>query len=156
MTNNLQIRITTKLERKDPGLPVYVVIPGQSIKAIGLAQTTVIEGSVNGQDFGRRTIKSWGKGRDDWFVEFTASFCKKAGLAAGEQIEIELKLADTSTPAELEKILLNNKNIAAAWEALTESRRREAGEHIRAAKSSATRERGAKVVAEKLGTKLKN
>lgn len=150
MNSRPLLRLSARLQRKDPGLPVYVVIPGRHVEAWGLTGTTVIEGSANSVPFGRRTIKAWGKGVDDWFVEFTTPFCKAASLNVGDRIALELRIADASTPPELEKILSRTKSVAAAWYALSESERRTAGEHIREAKAPATRERRAAAVAERL------
>jgi hypothetical protein len=144
------VRISARLQRKDPSLPVYVVIPGRHVQPWRLTGTKVIEGTANGVPFGRRTIKAWGKGADDWFVEFTAPFCKTASLSVGDRIALELRIADASTPPELDKILSKNKNMTAAWLALSERERRDAGEHIRAAKAQATRERRAVAIAEGL------
>jgi hypothetical protein len=146
MADLRKVRLTTRLQRKDPRLPVYVVIPANSVKGWALAGTTVVEGSANGVAFGRRNIKAWGKGSTDWFIEFTAPFCKTAELAVGDEIAVELQLADASTPAELLGLFEGNTRLAAAWAALSDSARRDAGEHIRAAKSPATRERRAAAV----------
>lgn len=37
------------LQRKDPRLPVYVVVPHAKVAPWGLAGTTVVEGAVNGE-----------------------------------------------------------------------------------------------------------
>jgi hypothetical protein len=113
----------------------------------------VIEGTANGVPFGRRNIKAWGKGTDDWFVEFTAPFCKAASLSVGDRIRLELQIADASVPPQLEKIVSKDKEVAAAWFALSERERRDAGEHVRAAKAAATRERRAAAIAERLRDK---
>ena len=145
-----EVRVSTRLQRKDPRLPVYVVIPDRHVQPWGLTGTTVIEGTANGFPFGRRTIKGWGKGNHDWFVEFTAPFCKKARLNVGDRVVLELQLADASTPKELESILSNSKDLAASWLACSERERRDAGEYIRAARAQLTRERRAASIAEKL------
>ncbi len=150
-----EVRLSTRLQRKDPRLPVYAVIPGRHLQPWGLAGTTMIEGAANGFPFGRRTIKAWGKGSDDWFVEFTAPFCKTARLNVGDRVVLELRLADASTPKELEAILSKSKGAAAAWLACSERMRREAGEYIRAAKAQVTRERRAAWIAERLRGKAK-
>lgn len=144
------MKIKTKLQRKDPGLPVYVVVPGKFVKPWELSGTTIIEGTANGFPFGRRTIKAWGKGTDDWFVEFTAPFCKTAGLNVGDDIVLELQLADTSTPEELQSLLTNSKKLSSLWLALPKRDRRDAGEYIRAGKALATREKRASAITEKL------
>lgn len=144
------MKIKTKLQRKDPSLPVYVVVSGKFVKPWGLNATTIIEGTANGFPFGRRTIKAWGKGTDDWFVEFTAPFCKTAGLNVGDDIVLELQRADTSTPEELQSLLTNSKKLASLWLALPERDRRDAGEYIRAGKALATREKRASAITKKL------
>jgi hypothetical protein len=106
----------------------------------------VVEGSANGVVFGRRNIKAWGKGSADWFIEFTAPFCKAANLAVGDDIALELQVADASTPPELESLLAQNRHLGTAWATLSDSARRDAGEHIRAAKNAATRQRRAAAV----------
>lgn len=145
-----QVRLSTRLERKDPSLPVYVVIPSRHVRPWSLTGTTVIEGTANGVPFGRRTIKAWGKGSDEWFVEFTAPFCKAARLKVGDRVALELRLADASTPMELERFIAKNKSLRAAWLELSARERRDAGEHIRAGKGQATRDRRAASIAEKL------
>jgi hypothetical protein len=57
------------------------------VKPWSLAGTTVIEGTANGIALGRRNIKAWGKGSDDWVVEFTAPFCRAARLTVGDAIK---------------------------------------------------------------------
>jgi hypothetical protein len=150
MSAKAKVRLTTSLQRKDPGLPVFAVIPGKLVASWRLDGTTVIEGAVNGQIFGRRTIKAWGKGSDDWFVEFTAPFCKAANLGEGDSIVLELTLADMSAPKELESALSVNRRRLAAWLKLTERERRDAGEYVRAAKGQTTRERRATSIVAKL------
>jgi len=150
-----EVRLSTQLQRKDPRLPVYVVIPGRHVQAWRLTGTTVIEGTANGHPFGRRTIKAWGKGTDDWFVEFTAPFCKTARLNVAGRVVLELRLADSSAPKELESLLSKSKGLAAAWLAVSERWRRDAGEHIRAAEAQATRERRAALIAELLRGRAK-
>lgn len=144
------MRLSTRLKRTHPSLPVYVVIPGRYVQAWGITGTTVIEGAANGVSFGRRTIKAWGKCSDDWFVELTAPFCKAAGLKVGDRIALDLQIADASTPPELAQILSRTKSLGAAWLALSDRERREAAEHVRAAKAPATRERRAAAIAARL------
>jgi uncharacterized protein YdeI (YjbR/CyaY-like superfamily) len=83
-------------------------------------------------------------------VEFTASFCKTANLHVGDIVSLDVEIADMSIPQELQDILLRNKGLEVTWLTLSESDRRIACEHIRAAKAKATRERRAATVAEKL------
>ena len=139
-----------EVRRKDPDLPAFVVVPSKAVAHWKLTGTTVVEGPVNGYDFGRRTIKAWGKGIDAWFVEFTGPICRAAGLTVGDSVELELRLADTATPQELASHLSSSEHLFGVWSALTDRERREVTEHIRAAKNPATRERRAKLVADRL------
>jgi hypothetical protein len=150
MAKPSDLHVSTQLERKDPRLPAYAVIPGRHVRPWGLTGTTVVEGTANGFPLGRRTIKAWGKGSDDWFLEFTAAFCTSAQLGVGDTVTLQLRLADTSTPKELKDMLDADPRLATAWQALSERERREAGEYIRAAKTQATRERRAASIAERL------
>lgn len=150
MSTHPEVKLSTQLQRKDPRLPVYVVVPGRYVQPWNLSGTTVIEGTANGFPFGRRTIKAWGKGTDDWFVEFTSPFCKTASLSVGDPVSLNIQLADTSTPQELKSLFLVSNDLEVAWLALSERERRDAGEYIRAAKTQATRERRAATVAERL------
>lgn len=150
MSASTKVRLTTSLQRKDSSLPVFVVIPGKLVTAWKLVGTTVIEGTANGQPLGRRTIKAWGKSSDDWFVEFTAPFCKASNIEVGDSVTLELTLADMSIPVELERALSAKKNLHAAWLKLTERERRDAGEYVRAARSQPTREQRAASIIQKL------
>ena len=61
---------TAVLQRKDPNLPVYVVVPNALVANWGLDATKVVEGTVNCHPTGRRSMKRWNNARDsDWFVE---------------------------------------------------------------------------------------
>lgn len=156
MGNQPEVELSAQLQRKDPRLAVYVVIPGRYVQHWNLSGTTIIEGAANGFPFGRRTFKAWGKGTDDWFVEFTSPFCKAAGLGVGDPVSLNIRRADTSTPQELQAIFSKSGGLEVAWLALSERERRDAGEHIRAAKTQATRERRAIAIAEKLRSAAKS
>ncbi len=150
MGANPQVSLSTILERKDPGLPVYVVIPGKAISAWKLTGTTVVEGVVNGRSFGRRNLKAWGKGSDNWFLEFTSPFCKLAGLGVGDSVSLEFEVADTALPQELKTLLSTSKVLTRSWSKLSDSQRRDASEHVRAAKSLSARKRRAEAIVSRL------
>ena len=57
----MTLRFRTELQRKDPDLPVFVRVPGAIVAPWQLTEWKTVEGSLNGHDFGRRTIKDWGK-----------------------------------------------------------------------------------------------
>jgi uncharacterized protein YdeI (YjbR/CyaY-like superfamily) len=73
-----------------------------------------------------------------------------ARLNVGDAIKLTLNLADTSLPSELEALLASTKAHARSWSGLSEQQRREASEHVRAAKTEAVRQRRAAAVIVKL------
>jgi hypothetical protein len=120
------IRLSAKLQRKDPRLPVFIDVPGAAIAEWRLETTTTVEGSANGHAFGRRSIKYHTVPAGDWFIEFTKAFAEQAGLKVGDRIEVELALADMTLPAEIAGRIAGDAGFAKAWSALKPN-------HVRAA-----------------------
>lgn len=145
------MKFTAVLQRKDPRLPVYVVVPYEAIAPWNLHGTTVVEGSVNGYEIGRRTIKRWDSvAQSNWFIELTAQFCSLAGLSVGDKLNVSLARAATEVPAELEAALEQNSKARAVWDRLSEAKKRAIAEHVRSGKAPATRERRAIVAIQRL------
>lgn len=146
------LRCTATLARKDPRLPVYVVLPHAVVAPWGLQATTLVEGTANGHALERRTLKRWDTSpRSPWFLEFTAPWCKAAGVAVGDALQVELTRASTDVPAELQALLTQSPGRAAVWQGLSGAMQRVAMEHIRAGKSPATRERRAALLVQQWG-----
>jgi len=145
------ITFKAALQRKDLKLPVYVVVPYAQIAHWNIEATTMVEGNLNGQAFGRRSIKRMNAASDsDWFVEFTAPICKALGVEVGDELSVSLCLATTDTPKELEDVLSANPRLRAAWNAISDYYRRTSAEHVRAGKTEATRLRRAHAIASQL------
>ncbi len=145
------LRFTSTLARKDPRLPVYVVLPHAIVAPWGLQATTIVEGTANGHALGRRTLKRWDASpQSPWFLEFTAPWCKAAGVTVGDALEVVLTRASTEVPAELQALLAQAPTLATAWQGLSDAVQRTAMEHVRAGKSTATRERRAALLAQQL------
>ncbi len=145
------LHFTATLARKDPRLPVYVVVPHTVVAPWGLQATTLVEGTANGHALGRRTLKRWDASpRSPWFLEFTTPWCKAAGVAVGDALQVELARASTAVPAELQALLAQAPGLEAAWQRLSDAVRRAAMEHIRAGKGASTRERRAALLAQRL------
>lgn len=148
------ITFTASLQRKDPKLPVYVVVPYAQIAHWNLEATTMVEGTLNGQAFGRRSIKRMNAASDsDWFIEFTAPICKALGVEVDDKLNVALCLATTDVPKELADLLSANPPLRAAWNAVSDYSRRTSAEHIRAAKTEATRVRRAQAIASQLSAR---
>ena len=137
-----RVTFVAELERKHPKLPVYVVVPNAKAQTLRLCTTEIVEGTMNGNVIGRRSIKKWDADeRSPWFVEFTSPFCKKAGIEVGDKLNVTLWLASTALPAELEHALQASPVLQAKWNALTDYSRRTSTEHVHAGKSPTTRAR---------------
>jgi hypothetical protein len=134
--------VTRKLEH--PQLPRFALLAATAIAPWKLdRETTVVEGTINGIDLGRRTIKCW----DDehgWFIQLPDPLCRKAAIDVGDTITLVLRLADTALPAELAELLSSNAVARKRWEAMTPAQQRMAREEVAAAKSAATRAKRAR------------
>jgi Bacteriocin-protection, YdeI or OmpD-Associated len=143
------IQLTAVIARKDPRLPRFVIVPSSSIEAWRLSQTAVVEGTLNGHDVGRRSLKKWDEQR--WFIELPQPLCERAKVDTGSRIQLALEIASDSLPAELEELLKTNPGAKQAWARLSEGSQRMLRENVAAAKQSATRARRA---AAALGVKV--
>ncbi|MEA2560227.1 MAG: Bacteriocin-protection, YdeI or OmpD-Associated [Acidobacteriota bacterium] len=129
------------VERKQPDLPRFVVVPAEAIAGWQLSGTTVIEIAINGVEATRRTIKRWDDRR--WFLSITAEDCRLLGIDTGDRINLTLQVASADLPDELANLLRLNPLAAEAWGRLTASQQRDLREHVAAAKQSTTRARRA-------------
>jgi hypothetical protein len=133
------LRFRTELQRKHPDLPVFVRIPGAVVAPWQLTEWRTVQGSLDGRHFGRRTIKDWGKGSPDWFVEFLKPFLEASGLRPGDEVEVELRLADMAMPEEMAERMTSDPDFAQAYEALIPNHKRKAIEYFLEARTPAGR-----------------
>jgi hypothetical protein len=133
------LRFRTELQRKDPGLPVFIRVPGEIVAPWKLTEWKTVEGSLDGHDFGRRTIKDWGKDSPDWFVEFLKPYLDEADLRPGDTVDVELRLASMTMPDEMAERMGSDPGFARAYEALIPNHQRKAIEHYLEAKTPAGR-----------------
>ena len=151
MNTPVPVVFTAALQRKDPRLPVFVVVPYAHVAHWNLEATTMVEGTINGQAFGRRSMKRMNTtSHSDWFVEYTAPICEALGIGVGDELDVSLLLAATGIPQELQALLAQDSSIQASWNSLSEYTRRTSTEHIRAGKTEATRLRRAQAIASQL------
>ncbi len=135
------IQLTAVIARKDPRLPRFVVVPSPVIAPWKLSQTTVVEGTLNGHDLGRRSLKKWDDRR--WFIELPQPLCERAKVDTGSRIALAIQIASDSLPAELENLLATNPAARYAWDRLSPGSQRMLREDVAAAKQPATRARRA-------------
>lgn len=124
--------------RHNPQFARLVTIPLDKVAPWKLDGTTVIEGTINGVELGRRSLKRWDE-RECWWIDLPEPLCKKAGIDTGDKVKLNIRLASEDLPEELVQLLAKNSAAKARWDKLTTSQQRMLREEIFAAKSSATR-----------------
>jgi hypothetical protein len=137
-----QINVVTKVIRHNPQFSRLVTIPLNAIEPWKLRGTTTVEGTINGAELGRRSLKRWDE-RNCWWMDLPEPLCKKAKLEIGDEVKLILRLASEDLPEELQELLRTNGVAKAHWEKLTQPQQRMLREDVFAAKTSATRRRRA-------------
>lgn len=135
---NVPIRFRTTL-RQYPGMGPWFRIPARFIREWGLTATTTVEGTINGHPFGRRSIKDSGPKTDDWYMALTKDIAEAIDGKGGDEVEIELRLADMTMPPEMVERMARDPDFARAYEALAPNHKRKAIEHYLEAKTPAGR-----------------
>ncbi len=137
-----QITVTSKVTRHNPQFARLVTIPLADIAPWKLANTTVVEGTINSVELGRRSLKRWDD-RECWWIDLPDPLCKKAKLDTGDTVELVIRLASEELPNELQRLLSENSAAKSRWEKLTSAQQRMLREYIYSAKSSEARTRHA-------------
>ena len=137
-----QISVVTKVIRHNPQFSRLVTIPLEEIEPWKLSGTTTVEGTINGVDLGRRSLKRWDE-RNCWWIDLPEPLCKNAKLETGDEVTLTISLAPEDLPEELQDLLRTNRVAKAKWEKLTQPQQRMLREDIFAAKTCATRRRRA-------------
>jgi len=140
-----QIKLTSTVIRHHPQFSRLVTIPLNLVAPWKLEHTTVIEGTINGVDLGRRSLKRWDD-RQCWWIDLPETLCKKVGLETGDVVSLAIRRASEELPAELQHLLNSNATASATWQRMTKAQQRMLREEIFSAKSSATRMRRAEKV----------
>ena len=129
------VRFVSLLDRHQPDLPVFAIVPGTVAEAFGKTRTFIVETRINGLPLGRRSIKPWGDGR--WFLELTKAHCKALGVDVGSNLSVDVALAP-ETPDDLRQ-RIDQAGLAGAWGRLSEAQRRGFSESVFDARRPATR-----------------
>ena len=137
-----QISVVTTVIRHNPQFSRLVTIPLEEISPWKLTGTTTVEGTINGVDLGRRSLKRWDD-RNCWWIDLPEPLCKKAKLETGDEVQLTIRLASEDLPEELQELLKTNPVAKANWEKLTQPQQRMLREDVFAAKTSAARQRRA-------------
>jgi hypothetical protein len=132
------IRFRTRLLQY-PDMGPWFRIPAKFIHDWGLTATTTVEGTINGVSLGRRAIKDSGPKTDDWYMSLAKPVAHAVGAKKGDEVEIELWLADMTMPDEMAARVTGDADFAKAYDALSPNHRRKAIEHYLEAKTPAGR-----------------
>jgi hypothetical protein len=116
------VEVSARVERKQPDLPRYAVIPSAVLAAWNLDGTTTVDVTIDGRSVDRRTVKRWDAQR--WFLSITDADCRSLGIDTGSEVRIQLHLASTELPDELKNLLEADVAAKAAWDLLTPSQQR--------------------------------
>jgi len=136
------LEVNTVVEHKHEGLPRFVCMGLDSIAPWKLDSTTTVEGTLNGVDLGRRSLKRWDD-RGCWWMVLPEQLCRKARVDTGDQVTLRLRIASEDLPKELAELISTNSVAKKSWQQLTTAQQRMLREEILAAKQSATRRRRA-------------
>ena len=128
-------QFSSVIERHDPDLPVYLMVPNAVPGAFGQTHTFIVEANINDSPVGRRSIKPWGDGR--WFMELTKVHCARLGIGVGDRITITVNPTEEE-PAELTGSIIAH-GLGDRWSKLSAARRRALSEHVFDARRPETR-----------------
>src|SRR5436189_168931 len=101
------LEISVQVERKQPDLPRYAVIPSATLKPWRLSGTTTIDMTINGVPVERRTIKRWDENR--WFLSVTEKDCRLLDIETGSRVTLTLRVASVELPPELTTLIKDNR-----------------------------------------------
>jgi hypothetical protein len=135
-----EITVKSAVIRHNPQFSRLVTIPLDQIEPWELSETTTVEGTINGTDLGRRSLKRWDE-RNCWWIDLPEPLCKKAKLETGDEVTLTIRLASEDLPEELRELLATNRLAKTNWEKLTRPQQRMLREDVFAAKSSTARRR---------------
>ena len=144
-TKPKEINVTSTVIRHHPQFSRLVTIPLEVVKPWKLTSTTVVEGTINATELGRRSLKRWDD-RDCWWIDLPEPLCKKARIATGDKVTLKIRIASEELPNELKQLLKDEPSAKTRWDKLTFAQQRMLREEIFAAKSSDTRTRRARKV----------
>ena len=128
------IRFRTKLLQY-PGQGPWFQVPARFIRAWGLTASTTVEGTINGHSLGRQGLHDSGPKTDDWYMGMPKAVAEAIAAKGGDEVEIELWLADMTMPAEMAARMVSDAEFARAYDALKPNHKRKALEFYLAAKT---------------------
>ena len=138
-----EVTNTSTVIRHSPQFSRLVMIPLDAVAPWKLSTTTVVEGTINATELGRRSMKRWDD-RNCWWIDLPEPLCRKAKLETGDNVQLKIRRASEELPEELQQLLRNDPKAEASWSRLTTAQQRMLREDVFAAKTAETRRRRAK------------
>lgn len=80
-----------RIQRKDPKLPRFIVVPSALVSDWGVEKNVAIVGELNGVKLGRRALKRWDA--DRWFIQLPEPVCKKANVDTGDMVTVTMQIS---------------------------------------------------------------
>lgn len=90
-TPKTSLGLMAKIQRKDPKLPRFIVVPSLLVSDWGVTENVTVVGELNGVDLGRRSLKRWDAER--WFIQVPEPVCKKANVDTGAMVTVTMQIA---------------------------------------------------------------
>jgi hypothetical protein len=140
MKKSSLLKVISVVEHKHQGLPRLVCIPEDKVASWKLEATTTVEGTLNGVDIGRRSLKRWDD-RGCWWIDLPEPLCQKAQIDKGDRVKLELRVASPELPPELVRLIAQDQAVKKAWERLTPGQQRMLREEVYTASHPTARER---------------
>jgi hypothetical protein len=135
----------------------YVELPEDAVEALDARRRTSVQATIDGVPYAGQVMPYTFPGREKRVVlGITKAIRAQAGKDIGDELEIELERDDRSrsasveVPPELAEALAGDAAVAAAWDALAPSHRRDHARHVAEAKRDETRRRRAAQVLDQL------
>ncbi len=90
-TPKTSLALMAKIQRKDPKLPRFIVVPSMLVSDWGVTENVTVIGDLNSVDMGRRSLKYWDEER--WFIQIPEPICKKANVDTGSMVTVTMLIA---------------------------------------------------------------
>jgi hypothetical protein len=139
---------------KKVGNNTGVLVPPEVIGKLGAGKKPAVNVTLDGRYSYRSTVASMG---GEYLISFSADHRAKSGYVGGEKIDVELTVdtapRDVEVPPALAAALARDKAAKAAFDALSNSKKKLHTLSVEGAKTDETRERRvAKAIAELKGS----
>jgi hypothetical protein len=142
------VRVTATIERHDPRLPRYVVIPRRLLARHGIRDRTTVRGELAGVRFQHRTLHPLDDQR--FFINLPERLCAQARVDTGDTVALSFELQTEEIPEELTDALTADAASQEAWAHLSRGEQRRAAWQVAKAAREDTRRRRASRIADEL------